>query len=172
MKSKSIYWSLYPCSYKICYSSWNNRKAAFSTSKFLSLRLQRHLSLKNLGRLTFLSEKYDSIRLERPCACIWWTLKYLKTAGPILDIPFPKKYEVFWNIFSYLEGKIDFCRILKLPALFSHLFCTEKVRDISKPCKNRALEHCSNIFFPLGYFGIYFDYLTLNLLRHLHYCFL
>ena len=34
-------------------------------------------------------------------------------------------------------------------ALFPHLFSQRKEREISKAGKNRGLESCSNIFFPL-----------------------
>ena len=57
-----------------------------------------------------------------------------------------------------LEGKkyynnfqeLDFFRFLKFPALFSVLDRWKKGRQISKPGKNRGLESCSNIFFPLA----------------------
>ena len=44
----------------------------------------------------------------------------------------------------------DFFRVLKFPALFFVLNKWEKGREISKAGKNRGLESCSNIFFPLG----------------------
>ena len=59
----------------------------------------------------------------------------------------------FW---VYLEGKnirtafkTTIFSGLKFPALFSVLNRWEKVREISKPGKNRGLESCSNIFIPL-----------------------
>ena len=53
-----------------------------------------------------------------------------------------------------LEGKNfhdhDFFRVLKFPAHFSVLNRWEKGREISKPGKNRGLESCTSIFFPLA----------------------
>ena len=42
-----------------------------------------------------------------------------------------------------------FLRVSKFPALFSLLNRWKKGREISKPGKDRGLESCSNIFFPL-----------------------
>ena len=55
----------------------------------------------------------------------------------------------FFSKLVSLEGN-DFFRFLKFPALFSVLNRLGKGRKISKPGKNRGLETCSNIIFPLN----------------------
>ena len=48
----------------------------------------------------------------------------------------------------------NFFRLLKFPAFFPTCLARRKERQLSKPGKNRGLENCSNIFFPLGHYAL------------------
>ena len=54
-----------------------------------------------------------------------------------------------WNLFKILEKLKDFCRVLKFPALYSHLFSHgEKYRKFQNPTKIEGLKVVLISFFP------------------------